>query len=680
MDKSFMDEYLDLFYSEAKEQLELMSRDLLAIESGTSDEETIHQMFRAAHSLKGASASVGFQVVANITHNIEDLLGKVRDGQLALDARGIDAIFGALDFIQAILFQSQEVDSEKAEALVKQLEEACVDPRLTGTKEVKKGNSEEELNKIREKYAFSPTAREIEVIFQSDCMMKAVRAFLILNNLSEFGEVLESYPSQDELEMCEQNISSFHVFFDWQKGTVEEIYRVINVTDIKDIVMKALSDQEHSETKTENLEESPISAPLAVERSEKAVTRTVEKSSEKGTELIKVEASRLDHLMNLIGELLISQTRFARIHESYLEQHGNSNLGTDMSEETHHLARLTSQLQDGLMKTRMVPIGTVFNRFPRLVRDLARKVHKKINLVVEGQDTELDKSMVDLIGEPLMHLLRNALDHGIESPEERIKKGKPPEGTIILSASHEGSRILIKVADDGNGIDETKVLEKAKRLNLVEEGQELSKQEIYQLLFSAGLSTAQKVTDVSGRGVGMDVVKRNIMSLNGMIDVQSEKDQGSTFTIQLPITLAIIQGLLVSAEGEKFIVPLDNVLESFQLKDHEIDSIGGKEVFTVRGNIVPIKTIKEVLKIEEQADKPKRKYRSIVMVGLAEQRLGLEVDELLGQREIVIKSVNAPWLKMDLFAGATILGDGRVSLIINISTLFAHCLAQRSSE
>ncbi|KAB2951384.1 chemotaxis protein CheA [Heliorestis acidaminivorans] len=673
MDKSFMDEYLDLFYSEAKEQLEILSRDLLSIESGTSDEETIHQMFRAAHSLKGASASVGFQVVANITHNIEDLLGKVREGQLVLDARGIDAIFNALDFIQAILFQAQEVDPEKAEELIKQLEEASLEKKEESSTIEHKVSKDEDLAHIRDRYATISSAREIEIVFQNDCIMKAVRAFLILNNLSEFGEVLESFPAQDDLETCEENVNSFHIFFDWKKGTTEELYKVINVADVSDIKIKLLSDlqaiSELGDAKT--VEEVPPKA--VVLQSEKSIAKTADKVSEKGTELIKVEASRLDYLMNLIGELLISQTRFARIQESYIEQHGNSNLGADMAEETHHLARLTSQLQDGLMKTRMVPIGTVFNRFPRLVRDLARKVHKKINLVVEGQETELDKSMVDLIGEPLMHLLRNAIDHGIETPEERMAAGKPPEGTVILSASHEGSRILIKVADDGKGIDEEKVLAKARRLNLVEEGQELTKQEIYNLLFSAGLSTAQKVTDVSGRGVGMDVVRRNIMALNGMIEVQSEKGQGSSFIIQLPITLAIIQGLLVSSEGEKFIIPLDNVLESFQLRDQDIDSIGGNEVFTVRGSIVPIKALQEVLQIDKQANKAKRKYRSVVMIGLAEQRMGLEVDELLGQREIVIKTVNAPWLKMEIFAGATILGDGRVSLIINVATLFARC-------
>ncbi|MTV49424.1 hypothetical protein GJ688_10590 [Heliobacillus mobilis] len=676
---NFMNEYMDLFYTEAKEQLDILSRDLLSIESGSSNQEMIHEMFRAAHTLKGASAMVGLNNVTEITHKVEDLLGKVREGERVLGAKDIDTIFSALDFIQTSIFEPDGIDPAKMAELSAALETAMKQP----AEQPVVPDTTERIKEARQRISsLSQNVTEIRAVFTPDCFMKSVRAFLVTNNLKEFGEVLETVPTWQELEQNEAAYGEVIIFFEWQRGSRDELERALNITDIQTVtIQKAVSqsvpeeshsegqpaqEQDHAQERQPQTERQqahrPESTPVQAHHPETAEA--------KGAEYIKIEAKRLDLLMNLIGELLISQARFSRLQETYVEEHGHTPFAIEMAEETHQLSRVTTQLQDGLMKARMMPIGGVFSRYPRIVRDLAKKENKKITLVMEGQDTEMDKSVLDLIGDPLMHLIRNAVDHGIETPEERIQVGKPEEGTVRLRATHEGSRIVIQVADDGKGIDEQKVLAKARKLGLVREDQSLSRQEIFDLLFAPGFSTAEKVTDVSGRGVGMDVVKRAISGLNGIIETQSEIGQGTTFSLQLPITLAIIQGLLVKVEGETMIIPLDNVLESFQLREGEVESIGGKEVFTVRGRVVPLLRLQSAMQIPRDSEKMRRKYRSVVMVGLAERRLGLEVDALLGKKEIVIKAIHAPWLNLDKFAGATILGDGRVSLILNIGSLF----------
>ncbi|MBC9785310.1 chemotaxis protein CheA [Heliobacterium chlorum] len=676
---NFMDEYMDLFYSEAKEQLDILSRDLLSIESGASNQEMIHEMFRAAHTLKGASAMVGLNNVTEITHKVEDLLGKVREGERVLGAKDIDTIFSALDFIQTSIFEPDGIDPAKMAELSAALETAMKQP----AEQPVVPDTAERIEEARQRIsALSQKVTEIQAVFTPDCFMKSVRAFLLTNNLKEFGEVLETVPTWQELEQNETAYGEVIIFFEWQRGSRDELERALNITDIQTVtIQKAVSrsvpEESHSEGQPAKeqdhaQEQQPQTERQQAHRPESTPVQPhhPETAEAKGAEYIKIEAKRLDLLMNLIGELLISQARFSRLQETYVEEHGHTPFAIEMAEETHQLSRVTTQLQDGLMKARMMPIGGVFSRYPRIVRDLAKKENKKITLVMEGQDTEMDKSVLDLIGDPLMHLIRNAVDHGIETPEERIQAGKPEEGTVRLRATHEGSRIVIQVADDGKGIDEQKVLAKARKLGLVRDDQSLSRQEIFDLLFAPGFSTAEKVTDVSGRGVGMDVVKRAISGLNGIIETQSEVGQGTTFSLQLPITLAIIQGLLVKVEGETMIIPLDNVLESFQLREGEVESIGGKEVFTVRGRVVPLLRLQSAMQIPRDSEKMRRKYRSVVMVGLAERRLGLEVDALLGKKEIVIKAIHAPWLNLDKFAGATILGDGRVSLILNIGSLF----------
>lgn len=680
-----MDQYMDLFYSEAKEQLDILTRDLLAIESGGSSQDMIHEMFRAAHTLKGSSAMAGFPAVAEMTHKVEDLLGKVREGKHSFGAKDVDVVFLALDYIQNCLFHPDAVDPEKTAELAHKLED-IQNPSTSTAKTDKKASRDqaERLAQLRKQAGQMSRTTEILVTFSADSAMRSVRFFLILNNLKEFGEVIGAVPTWEEMEADEGAYDEATIFLDWQQGNCADLERALNIADVQRLLIDqcpmpgAQPSGLQGSAKPDCAEAPPTPAGTAVEMA--AGDRVVIMDgggATRGTEYIKIEAKRLDLLMNLIGEMLITQARFVRLQENYLERHGQSPLAVEMAEETHQLARITTQLQDGLMKARLIPIGGVFSRFPRIVRDLARKQEKKVNLLMEGQDTELDKSVVDQIGDPLMHLIRNSIDHGIEGPEERRRAGKPEEGTIRLKAIHEGSRIIIEIRDDGRGIDEKKVLAKARALGLVAEGYTPSRQEILDLIFAPGFSTADKVTDISGRGVGMDVVKGAISSLHGIIETRSEPGQGTTFQLQLPITLAIIQGLTVRVEQESLIIPLDNVLESFQLQEGDVQSVGGREVFSVRGRIVPLYRLQELLQIPPDLEKSRRKYRSVVVVGLAERRMGLEVDSLIGKKEIVIKSIKAPWLDLEHFAGATILGDGRVSLILNIGAIFRRGVGDR---
>ncbi|ABZ83993.1 chea signal transduction histidine kinase [Heliomicrobium modesticaldum Ice1] len=688
-----MDQYMDLFYSEAKEQLDILTRDLLAIESGSSSQEMIHEMFRAAHTLKGSSAMVGFPAVTEMTHKVEDLLGKVREGKHILSAKDIDLVFQALDYIQNCLFHPEAVDSAKTEELARKLADIQDQPApANGPADDSVAKRTAQLAELRSRGTYKGKATEILVTFRPECAMRSVRFFLILNNLKEFGEVIGSVPAWSEMEANENAYEEASILLDWRQGSRNDLERALNVADVRCIEIRS-GDDGNEAFSAVGAAEPPTALPAATEvtvakaaagyRGTEAVKTPAADlasqgdSSHRPTEYIKIEANRLDLLMNLIGEMLISQARFSRIQENYLERHGQTPLAVEMAEETHQLARITTQLQDGLMKARLVPIGGVFSRFPRIVRDLARKQGKKVNLMMEGQDTELDKTVVDLIGDPIMHLIRNSVDHGIELPEARRQAGKPEEGTIRLKATHEGSRIVVEIGDDGRGIDESKVLAKGRALGLIPEGQTPSRQEILDLIFAPGFSTAEKVTDISGRGVGMDVVKRAISSLHGIIDIQSEPGQGTAFQLQLPITLAIIQGLIVRVERESLIIPLDNVLESFQLQNKEVQSVGGREVFSVRGRIVPLYRLQDLLQIPLDPEKGRRKYRSVVMVGLAERRMGLEVDSLIGKKEIVIKPIKAPWLNLEHFAGATILGDGRVSLILNIGAIFRRGAGER---
>ncbi|MZP30310.1 hypothetical protein GTO91_11370 [Heliobacterium undosum] len=701
--ENFMDQYMDLFYSEAKEQLDILTRDLLAIESGSSSQEMIHEMFRAAHTLKGSSAMAGFPAVTEMTHKVEDLLGKVREGKHALSAKDIDTVFQALDYIQNCLFHPEAVDPAKTEELARKLAEIQEQPApAKGSEEKGARERAAQLAELRSQATHKGKATEIHVTFTTDCFMRSVRFFLILNNLKEFGEVIGSVPAWPEMEANENAYEEATILLDWRQGSRNDLERALNVADVRRIDIHSGEGNEKGaelgtsaqpgassavslpavDTVSPGMENRSADNQAADHRgTEAAETPAADRASHsdahRATEYIKIEANRLDLLMNLIGEMLISQARFARIQENYLERHGQTPLAVEMAEETHQLARITTQLQDGLMKARLVPIGGVFSRFPRIVRDLARKQGKKVNLIMEGQDTELDKTVVDLIGDPIMHLIRNSVDHGIEPPEVRLQAGKPEEGTIRLKATHEGSRIVVEIRDDGRGIDEGKVLAKGRALGLVPEGQTPSRQEILDLIFAPGFSTADKVTDISGRGVGMDVVKRAISSLHGIIDIQSEPGQGTAFQLQLPITLAIIQGLTVRVEQESLIIPLDNVLESFQLQNNEVQSVGGREVFSVRGRIVPLYRLQDLLQLPPDPEKGRRKYRSVVMVGLAERRMGLEVDSLIGKKEIVIKPIKAPWLNLEHFAGATILGDGRVSLILNIGAIFRRGAGDR---
>ncbi|MCW2277780.1 chemotaxis protein CheA [Heliophilum fasciatum] len=588
VDQEILDQCMDVFYTEAKEQLQVITDGLLAIEAGDRGQERINEMLRIAHSLKGTSATLGMPVVAELIHRIEDILSPFRDEANRISGHDIDKIFAALDLVQSILFHGVVLD----EAAVK---------RILGPRQAEK-------------------------------------------------KAAESAPDGSA--------------FDPLEARIEKLLYVKPVHPRASIEANEANAAQRAKPATEP--EAPMTDVLLREPLGSGVHEILES---KGTDLIRVEAARLDGMMNWVGELITAQARSRQIQQALQELYGRNGPGHELLEVVEHLRRISQQLQGELLKMRMVPIGMIFSRFSRTVRDIAKRSGKKIRWVVEGEKTEIDKSVADQLADPLLHILRNACSHGIESPEERMEAGKPTEGTVTMSARQKGNRIVIQVADDGRGIDVQKVLDQAQKMGWFHPDQQLTQTEIFSLIFLPGLSTAETVTDISGRGIGMDVVKQKINQLQGSITVRSQKGEGTTVTLQLPLTLSILRGLIVRVEEEHFVIPLDDIHESIQLRPSEITTFSTGEMFSWRGRILTLRRLQEVLDVPRSANKPPAKKRNVVLVHSAERYVGLEVDQLVGQQEIVVKPVQASWMKLDYFSGATVLGDGKVALIMNIAAV-----------
>ncbi|MBS4024785.1 MAG: chemotaxis protein CheA [Clostridia bacterium] len=683
-----MNQYIEIFTEEAKEHLQNLNSCLLSLEKKPSDVTPLDEIFRSAHTLKGMSATMGFEKMAELTHLMENVLSKLRAGEEKVTSYVMDILFQCLDVLEqmvhTIVFGTGD-DLSIADLTIslKQIEEgkqnlpsvqqareeiaatsACQVQGENETFYLQNCDEFEELvfNDYEKFLIISAIAKgyatfRLRINFDESCLMKVARAFMVFRNIEEVGEIIKSVPPVQEIE-DEKFDNSFEIVL-ISKETEQKLRHVINsiaevnlgyakiisISNIQDISMnKAIGDVASEEKSTAN------------NNNGKGLNR-----KSKAMQTVRVDIERLDNLMNLVGELVISKTR--------LEQISSASQLAELTETIEHIDLITSDLQAVVMKVRMVPLEQVFNRFPRMIRDLARDLNKKVNLVIKGEDTELDRTVIDEIGDPLVHLLRNSIDHGIESPEIRVNKGKSEEATLRLEAWYEGNNVVIEVEDDGQGIDVAVIKNKAIEKGVITkaEVEQMDELGIINLIFRSGFTTANKITDVSGRGVGLDAVRTKIDSLNGFVGVETLPGRGSKFTIKLPLTLAIIQALLVQVGLETYAIPLSSIDETTHLNRENIKQIQGQEVMLLRGNVLPLIRLDKFLGAPDSNKNSDDYY--VVVVRKGNRQAGLIVDSLIGQQDIVIKTLGKLLNGIPGFSGATILGNGHVALILDIGSL-----------
>ncbi|HCW53659.1 MAG TPA: chemotaxis protein CheA [Clostridium sp.] len=667
-------QYMSMFLEESLDNLQTLNESLLELEQNPEDIDKVNEIFRVAHTIKGMAATMGFTDLAELTHKMEDVLSEFREGELKVTSDVVTVLFDCLDTLERMVDNVQEGSDEKVdiEGIMAKLAEIkeCGNKTADNDEESSDEDDNDEdmgLNQydtsiIRQANEKGYNAIEIKVTLSENTLLKSARAFLIVKDLEEHGEILKSEPSTQEIENEEFDLELKFLLL--THNNVEEILEVVNgisevskveaiEIDLKDVKVESKETKVEEKKKEEVKPEAKAAAP-----DKKAATAkkpAVKKEKKKIHQSVRVDLERIDNLMNMVSELVIYRTRLEQIVTDHKSQ--------ELNETLEQVGRTTSDLQDLVMKIRMLPLDTVFNRFPRMIRDVSMELNKEINFIIEGADTELDRTVIDEIGEPLIHLLRNAADHGIESKEERIAAGKSPVGTVKLIAYQEGTKALIKVIDDGSGINVAKVKAKAEQKGINTEG--LSDNDIKNLIFAQGFSTNEVVTDLSGRGVGMDVVKTKIAALGGTVDVISEEGKGSEFVIKLPLTLQIIQALLVKVGEETLAISLGFIDRVIDYKEENIKKSNGKEVIVYRDDVIPLVRLNESLDIE--ASKTDKKF--VIIVNVGDKTIGLLVDSLHGQQEIVIKPLGKTLKGLDQYIGATILGNGLVTLILDVGAL-----------
>jgi len=707
-----LSQFHQVFFEESFEGLDSMEGGLLDLNPDDFDVETINTIFRAAHSIKGGAGTFGFQVVADFTHVVETLLDEIRAGSRALEASHVDLLLRSVDCLRELMQALQDGDEPEmspANDLQGQFEAVLAGeaPSESSSSEVDASSLDVQLESTSEESSDNAGVSEESkgywaIYFKPDSDVlrtgnEPVRMFRELEALGEFRSqaVVCDVPEFNQLEP-EACYLSWNITV--AGGTREEVDEVFEwVIDESELSIRwvdgAPSEADlgisADEPASAEAEETAEETPQAVEESEETVDQTSEpeaepqvsasvvpevkaaesksskkaasKSSQETTTSIRVGIDKIDSLINMVGELVITQSMLGQLGANF-----DMNKLVRLQEGLAQLEHNTRELQESVMRIRMLPISFTFSRFPRLVRDLSKLMDKKIDLVLLGENTELDKTVMEKIGDPMVHLVRNSLDHGIEKPEERIAAGKPETGTITLNAFHQGGNIVIQIIDDGKGLNKERILSKAIERGLVSESDRLSDDQINELIFHAGFSTAEQISDISGRGVGMDVVRRNIQELNGTVEVESTEGVGSTFTIRLPLTLAILDGQLVRVGEEVFILPLVSIIESLQVDQSMINNVGGQnEVLRLRDEYVPIVKLHELLHVEP--DNYELENGLLVVVEADNSKVGLFVDDLLAQQQVVIKSLEQNYQKVDGISGATILGDGKVALIVDIS-------------
>lgn len=657
-----MSDLLGLFLEEAEEQLLKLDDGFLQLENDPTNIELLKEVFRAAHTLKGSSATMGLTEIADLTHAMENLLDLLRGGALPVTGEGIDLLLEGTDVLRTLVGQVSRGERMNADAdhLLAGLEAICSCESVEAAIPAKTHNHASPVN-----VPWKGMALKLKI--SDSCLMPPVRAFMIYHALTGLGKVVSASPSQDEID-------------DLQAGQTIEMVFEPNEDAGESGVLDAIAGL--AEVRLTGYESvSDDAAPPAVSASEGLGQVSMPESAEsmaRAIQTVRVSVDRLDTLMNLVAELVIDRTRMNQIGGELSLKYGSDELCRSLAETEAHIGRVVSELQEHIMKVRLLPVEQVFNRFPRMVRDLSHKAGKDIEFVLEGQETELDRSILEDIVDPLTHLLRNAVDHGIETPEERRAAGKPAKARIVLAASQEENRIIIEVRDDGRGISFERVKAAAVKKGAVSQKlvSLMTDEEALQLIFASGVSTAEKVTDLSGRGVGMDVVRNNIQSLSGNVEVHTELGKGTAFRVNLPLTLAIIQALAVGVEDRVYCVPLSAVVETFRCRADEMHLIGGRPAINFRGSILHLVRLGGLFACGENGQAGEQwgddsGWITFVVVHAGGLRIGLVVDRLIGEQEVVIKPLGAFFGDIDGVAGATILGDGRVALIVDVGSIGA---------
>jgi len=641
-----LQEILEDFLVEAFELIEQMDQDLVELENNPEDLELLNSIFRVAHTVKGSSSFLNFDILTELTHHMEDVLNKARRDELKITPSVMDIVLESVDMMKALLegIQASGVDTEcgiEIKEIVAKLDAASQgeEIQVSSTEEA----VQEEAEVATKEVATKEPEEEVNYDEMSDEEVEAEIERLIAEKIAAKEAKKAATSSEDAPATQQQD------------------------TEIAKKDEESIAKKLEAQTATP-----PVSAPkpTPVAKTKKEPKQEEAKKQAMAPEqTIRVEVKRLDHLMNLIGELVLSKNRLLKIYDDVEERYEGEKFLEELNQVVSAVSMVTTDLQIAVMKTRMLPVSKVFNRFPRLVRDLSRDLNKEIDLIMHGEDTELDKSIVEEIGDPLVHMIRNSCDHGIEDPETRVASGKESKGTVNLKAYNEGNQIVIEIKDDGAGMDPDFLKMKALEKEIVTEREveNMSDKEAYGLIFRPGFSTAAKVTGVSGRGVGMDVVKTNIEKLNGIIDIESELGKGSTFKLKIPLTLAIMQALLVSTQEEFFAIPLSSVLETVRVSMDEIYTIEGKNVLKLRNEVLSLVRLSDMYGVDEVFDNGEHAY--VVVIGLAESKLGVVVDGLVGQEEIVIKSMGDYLKGIEGIAGATIRGDGGVTLITDVAAM-----------
>lgn len=669
-----MNQYLDVFIEESREHLQTCNEKLLELEKNPTDLQLVHDIFRAAHTLKGMSATMGYEDMAHLTHSLENVLDAIRNEGMTITSEWMDVMFEALDDLEAIVLSIIEGGDGKRD-----VSEVCAKLDVTGAnKETAASAEAPEAASSETKWAYDEFQRtviaeaeeqgfkcyEINVALKEDCLLKGVRVYMVFEQLNEIGEVVKTIPETEVLE-SEDFDSEFVVCFLSKHGE-EEIFNKINgVSEIEKIEVTELkndfSAQEEAKPAAPEKQTAPKEAEKKPAKQPDGKKEAAKPAAGGGTKTIRVNIDRLDSLMNLFEELVIDRGRLEQIAKEL--EHG------ELTETVERMTRISGDLQSIILNMRMVPVETVFNRFPRMVRQLTKELNKKIELSIFGAETELDRTVIDEIGDPLVHLLRNSLDHGIEAPEVRVKNGKPETGQVRLKAYHSGNHVFIEVEDDGAGINRKKVLEKALERNVITErdAETIEDHEIDALIFAPGFSTADQISDISGRGVGLDVVKSKLESLGGSVSIKSSEGEGSLFSIQLPLTLSIISVLLVKLENETFAIPISSIIETAVIDKKDILQTHDREVIDFRGHIVPVVYLKEQFNVEDSSDDLDQLHAIVVKKG--DKLTAFVVDSFIGQQEVVLKSLGDYLTNVFAISGATILGDGQVALIIDCNAL-----------
>lgn len=687
-------QYLEIFLDESNEHLQTLSDQLIILEKEPDNSDTINEIFRAAHSLKGMAGTMGYKRMQNLTHDMENVFSEVRNGNMEVNSNLVDVLFQCLDALETYvdnIRETQDEGTDDNEPIIKALnafiasegkgnaapaakkEEASAATASAAPADDKDMPlADFEKNAVNEALKKNLHVYKIKVSVDENCILKAARAFLVFKNLEGHGDIIKSEPSVQDIE-DEKFDFDFSIIVVTEEKYDNIIALIKNVSEIKDAagqeITQPFPEEQTEEAKEEKKETSAVSQtakPAAAKPVAKKPTSTG-KTSGSVSHTVRVDIEKLDVLMNLVSELIIAKNGL--VSASHVEGDEAAALNQSFTEQIEYLERVTTNLHESVMKVRMMPIESVFSRFPRMIRDLNKKLGKKMELYMSGEDTELDRTVIDEIGDPIMHLLRNSADHGLESAEIRKERGKSEVGSIFLDAFQEGNNVVIEVRDDGNGIDTEKVKAKAVEKGTItqEQADVMTDKEAIDLLFRPSFSTAEKVTDVSGRGVGLDVVKSKIEALGGDVEVKTKYGEGSTFSIRLPLTLAIIQALMVKLGDEKYAISLGSIETIEDIPVSDIKYVHAKEVIHLRGNVIPLIRLRDLLDVPGEPEESEN--ITVVVVRKGDKQAGLVVDSLIGQMEIVIKSLGKYIRINKMISGATILGDGSVALIIDANTL-----------